>query len=403
MATIEAEYLYIIQPCSAVESNRNLFKFGMSAKDPIKYRLTHYEKGCRIWFIIIMNDAYTAEQDLLRIFRVKFISRTEKGKEYFEVENIEDMINEIITYRAQHFNNIYIPNEDGLDGARCFIDSKDRIIRDGGNIKFIRSCDINVDFAHWLEAETWKYDTRSRKYWLTNVEYDAFIKKIDALHPTERPDEQMHEPERSEAFNAKPERPDEPIHEPERAEAFTASPSSPEQRPNARNTDNNTTHRNDSSALPPLHQQRIQAIPPPTNSKLVTLSVEKLVPVLEPYFKRHNISPRSASAKLDISLTTKPDIILINHIKIYQRNKLILDAPDLTVIYDQSSIYDLKSLHLSNTKLEALNKVKTNTMNEYILYIPTFEMKKFRRRGSRNYIPYLVCEFINKDEDQSDT
>ena len=70
MASVSAEYLYIIQPCSAVESNRNLFKFGMSTDNPMGKRFRGYENGSRVWLIVIMNNAAKAEGELLQLLRL---------------------------------------------------------------------------------------------------------------------------------------------------------------------------------------------------------------------------------------------------------------------------------------------------------------------------------------------
>ena len=138
---------------------------------------------------------------------------------------------------------------------------------------------------------------------------------------------------------------------------------------------------------------------PTTTPKLVPLSVEKIAVICDPYLKSHNISVRSVSAKISVSLTDKPDVLSIQNAKIYQRNKLIIDTDDLSTIYGGKSIYDLKSLHLTQTKIDLLSKVKTNSSNDYTLYIPSFEMKRCRRRGAKCSFPYLTCEFIATEEE----
>ena len=107
MAYIQAEYLYVIQLRGDAEAGRNIFKFGMSTQDPTANRFRGYEKGSRIWLVIIMNNAHDAEQEILKILRRKYKQRIDKGVEYFETDDVQEMLNDIWSYHQKKFKNIY--------------------------------------------------------------------------------------------------------------------------------------------------------------------------------------------------------------------------------------------------------------------------------------------------------
>ena len=400
MAVFGAEYLYIIQPCSAVESNRNLFKFGKTTNDPLKKRLTGYEKGCRIWLIIIMNNVHEAERNLLQLFRTKYISRTEKGDEYFEVENIEDMINDVMTYRAENFVNYYLPaNGDEMDSVRCFLDSRNKIVRSDGNVKYILSCDIGCcDFAYWLESKGWKYDSKSHRCWLSNEEYDAFVDSLhvkveDEINDEENNKQPIDEPQQPANNNTtQPQQQMKTSQQPQQQPQMKLSlqqlsppPSQPQQQMKTVTTSSQMPQL---SALPPLTPSRAHT------TRLTPLSIEKLHTVIEPCIKQHNTSAHNISCSILISLTNKQNLLSIKHIKLYNRNELIVDTDNLSTIYTGQTIFDLSTIQLTPSKLEKLNLVKTNGINDYILFIPSFEMKRWRPKGRKQYVKFLMCEFI---------
>lgn len=101
-STYLGEYIYLVQLREHVRSREYIYKIGRTAQQPMQ-RIAQYPKGSKLFIIIIVNDSVTAETDLLRLFRSKYISHTELGAEYFE-GNPRNMIRDIYDYWFHHFD-----------------------------------------------------------------------------------------------------------------------------------------------------------------------------------------------------------------------------------------------------------------------------------------------------------
>lgn len=112
------EYIYLIQERESIRCKDNIYKIGKTKQKPMK-RVSAYPTGSKLWITIIVNDATSAEKDLLKIFRNKFKQITSIGAEYFFGNPIE-MIREIVEYQSEHFN---IEEINDVDRIREDIDS----------------------------------------------------------------------------------------------------------------------------------------------------------------------------------------------------------------------------------------------------------------------------------------
>lgn len=101
-STYLGEYIYLVQLREHVRSREYIYKIGRTAQQPMQ-RIAQYPKGSKLFLIIIVNDSVTAETDLLRLFRSKYIPHTELGAEYFE-GNPRNMIRDIYDYWFHHFD-----------------------------------------------------------------------------------------------------------------------------------------------------------------------------------------------------------------------------------------------------------------------------------------------------------
>ena len=128
----------------------------------------------------------------------------------------------------------------------------------------------------------------------------------------------------------------------------------------------------------------------------IPLSIERLGTELEPYFTTNHYQPKMVSAMINVNTTNKPDEIRISHIGIYHKNKLVNESDKLNEIVEVSDSYNPEIIRLTTKKKEAFEKVKQIDKNEYLLFIPSFQFKRFHRRGCKGYISYLDYEFTIK-------
>lgn len=119
------EYIYLIQERESIRCKDNIYKIGKTKQKPMK-RVSAYPTGSKLWITIIVNDATSAEKDLLKIFRNKFKQITSIGAEYFFGDPIK-MIHEIVEYQSEHFN---IEEINDVDRIQEDIESTDVKIND---------------------------------------------------------------------------------------------------------------------------------------------------------------------------------------------------------------------------------------------------------------------------------
>jgi len=86
-------YVYLLQTLADINAGQNVFKIGKTMQENLK-RLSQYDKGSKIYLLLDCIDCSDIEQSILRHFRNTYISRTDRGAEYFE-GSYRDMIKDI--------------------------------------------------------------------------------------------------------------------------------------------------------------------------------------------------------------------------------------------------------------------------------------------------------------------
>ena len=124
------EYIYLVQERESIRCNDNIYKIGKTKQKPMK-RVSAYPTGTKLWITIIVNDATSAEKDLLKIFREKFKQITEIGAEYFYGNPIQ-MINEIVIYQSEHFSiedevKDEVKDEDEFNSSEALSDENENV------------------------------------------------------------------------------------------------------------------------------------------------------------------------------------------------------------------------------------------------------------------------------------
>lgn len=89
--------IYLIQLREFINSNQNVYKVGKTKRESSK-RLNQYPKGSKEIFTIACDDCDILENEILTLFREKYISRTDLGSEYVQGD-VESMINDICALR----------------------------------------------------------------------------------------------------------------------------------------------------------------------------------------------------------------------------------------------------------------------------------------------------------------
>ena len=93
------EGIYLIHTREFIKSNKNIYKIGRS--NNIECRIRTYPKGSNVLFIMKCKNSTFCEDNLIRLFKKKFIQNKYYGNEFFEGD--EDlMIDEIYKYLSIH-------------------------------------------------------------------------------------------------------------------------------------------------------------------------------------------------------------------------------------------------------------------------------------------------------------
>lgn len=76
-------YIYLLREREFIESNLNIYKIGKSTQENIK-RFKQYPKNSELILQIECENCSVYEKDLINLFSLKYIKRTDLGLEYFE-------------------------------------------------------------------------------------------------------------------------------------------------------------------------------------------------------------------------------------------------------------------------------------------------------------------------------
>ena len=409
MAYIQAEYLYVIQLRGDAEAGRNIFKFGMSTQDPTANRFRGYEKGSRIWLVIIMNNAHDAEQEILKILRRKYKQRIDKGVEYFETDDVQEMLNDIWSYHQKTFKNIYTTSGE-IDWKRWFDDAKDKIVHEHEKTSYIKTCDVNNgEFAAWLIENGWKCDIKQHVY--------CIDKPINQQNQSSSTQSSMNQQNQSSSTQSSMNQ--------QSTQSSTTQSSTTQSSTTQQSTQSSTTQSSmnqqstqqstqssmnqqstQSSTQSSMNQQSTQSstqsssistpskLPPlfnRSNNHKIQCSIEGLGKLITSFLKTKNVSNKNVMGRFDVSTTPKQNILSILHVSLFEHEKELCSLSSLNEIIDNEAI-DLQHIHLSDSKLKKLKLVLDPSITQYTMHIKSFEEKRFKPKRGK-LINYLEVEF----------
>lgn len=99
-------YIYLLQEREFIKTKENIYKVGMTKKENFT-RFHQYPKGSVLLFQMICNNCQEMEKQVLKMFREKFVPKSEIGNEYFQ-GNYTDMI-DVIYFVIKHENTCKPP------------------------------------------------------------------------------------------------------------------------------------------------------------------------------------------------------------------------------------------------------------------------------------------------------
>ncbi len=91
---IKRDYIYLIREREFVKCNEFVYKIGRTQQNPPTERISQYPKDSEIVLLILVDDCFSAEKQLIKVFKQQFTHKKEYGNEYFEGD-IKDMLKTI--------------------------------------------------------------------------------------------------------------------------------------------------------------------------------------------------------------------------------------------------------------------------------------------------------------------
>ena len=387
MSTADGEYLYIVQLCEDVLANRNVYKFGMTKQaNPYDRISPGYSKGSRIWMVIITNNARDQETELKQLFKSKYKwHKTDKGDEYYEPPDVQDMMNDLWNYRNEHFKNIYMPEE--LNCENYFKHRmNDKLVHDEREqIHYFKASDVTrSDFAYYLYSNGWKLDSKRQLILINDNDYESFVEHINATIETTNNDQVINneQPTSNVTNNAKEST--KSVHKAKYA--------------NNINDNSNTEpvkHKNEVVSKPPVKETKE---PKPVKEVLLprpALSIEQFVDLISKYIttKCHK-QLQNFSLKITTSYNnSEPYILNVSNIDIYENNNSYKSFASIEDIMQISKHIDANKIRLSASKYDKFRKVFQEGENEYVLHIDSLLKKRFKPKDSMRFVKYNVVRF----------
>ena len=92
-SSIKCEYVYLLQEREFINSGQSVYKIGRTKQLNDK-RFKQYPKNSMLLLQTICNNCVTCENQIMNMFKQKYIHRVDIGSEYFE-GNVKEMQNDI--------------------------------------------------------------------------------------------------------------------------------------------------------------------------------------------------------------------------------------------------------------------------------------------------------------------
>jgi len=102
---IKRDYIYLIKEREFVRIGEDTYKIGRTQQNPPTDRLLQYPSGSEIILLTIVDDCFSLEKQVIKVFKQKFIHKKEYGNEYFNGD-VKDMIKTIysIIFKQEKLN-----------------------------------------------------------------------------------------------------------------------------------------------------------------------------------------------------------------------------------------------------------------------------------------------------------
>ena len=359
MGEVSGDYLYIIQEREDVRANRNIYKFGRTSQTP-KKRFNNYPKDSRVWLIIIMNNIVDSETNLKRLFKQKFKQRSDRGDEYYEVDDVQDMMNLVWQYHQEHFDNIYMPKV--FDADKHFKEIMIKLLNEDSqeNMVYFRMADIDrADFVCYLLEYNWKHDIKRQIIMMNKNDYESFLKNIEDNASVSKQIEENNDSDVAVIG--------------EEIEPLRPLPTKP--------TKPKIVVKSKSSSS--------------MNDKF-PVSVEQIGDVFCKYAVSHKLKTEGLGARIYVRYNEEDKFTMnVKKVDLFNNtdNKTVASIFDLSTISKNNDKNDITKLLLSKTKFDKLKKVYNSECNDYILTINSLTKKKFKPKDSNRWVKYLIVEF----------
>jgi hypothetical protein len=153
------QYIYLLQEREFIRLNETIYKLGKTTQ-PNHTRFKQYPKNSILLLQLICNDCNHTEKELIKLFKDKFIQRTDIGTEYFE-GNYKEMIRyitDIINLECISTNIINI-SDDEISNSISDIEESD--------------CDIDtIEYIKSYQDEAFKIVCKNIQYTFPNYTED---------------------------------------------------------------------------------------------------------------------------------------------------------------------------------------------------------------------------------------
>jgi hypothetical protein len=129
----DTQYIYLLQECEFVNSNKNVYKIGKTTQRNTK-RFSQYPKGSILLLQIICINCNNCEKQIIQLFTQKYKLRKDIGNEYFE-GNYHNMIVdffELVVLEQQHMGgeDVVAIDEDAFVAIDIVAIEKDSVVEE---------------------------------------------------------------------------------------------------------------------------------------------------------------------------------------------------------------------------------------------------------------------------------
>ena len=428
MSNFLGEYLYILQLHEDVLSGNNVYKFGRTSQEPSKRMASGYPKDSRLWMIVIIQNSKYHETILKRMFKQKYKQhKSDKGDEYYEVDNIQDMMDDLWNYHKQHFQNVYSPPE--FNGNYYMAMRKNEIVEFDDKYAFIKMSHLLCcsQFVLYLLTNGWIHDKDKKIMKMKKEDYDKYIFNLNLNECNECNEmREVKSESNNDSIKESNESNNDSIKESNESnnndsikesrecnnndsikesrecnnnDSIKESRETREVKSENHKCNNDSTKRsNETRESKRIQPTKTVSVATKTTKRLLPITIEHYVKLLNPYLMVSKISPKNASLEINLQLSNNNtrELAIISA-KLLSKGKLYKeysDMSDLEVLIPRNENPNI--LRLTPRKELIFSQVYSKNITQYVLNIPTLEFKI--SKGRRGKCEYLDVEFEAIDQ-----